>query len=366
MGTEGTNANHRRSRWVPAAGLGATAVLVAGVGLAIAATRHPRSPSIPPPSPTASATPAPIPTPPPAGPVTALGVSVADDPATHRVVLFGGVGSTNKTWLWDGRHWTSITPRSSPPNRAGAAAAYYPTTHVVMLFGGTGPMLGQAVQQFNDTWAWTGTTWLRLNTGGAHGPPIGDGAQIAYDDGRQQMLLVTYNGTLTAAETWIWNGSSWRHQPNGNLAATVFGATMAYDTESRAVVLVSPVIGDNSHTATYRWNGSSWDAMVTSGPSVDVIAVDPLEHALVGCGASTYSTAFALNATCWQWTGRDWVPAQASLPSAANRSVTIEAEVDDVDREQLLIIGWLVPPVQNEAQPLYVWAWDGVTWMLLA
>src|SRR6202043_3229304 len=96
VGAEGTNANHRRSRWVPAAGLGAIAVLVAGVGLAIAAARHPRSPSNPPPSPTASATPAPIPTPRPAGPVTAWGVSVADDPATHRVVLFGGVGSTNK------------------------------------------------------------------------------------------------------------------------------------------------------------------------------------------------------------------------------------------------------------------------------
>jgi hypothetical protein len=281
-------------------------------------------------------------------------------------VLFGGVDSTNKTWLWDGRRWTSITPTSTPPNRNGAAAAYDPATHLVMLFGGTGPIVGQAVQQFNDTWAWTGATWLRLDTGGAHGPPVGGGAQMAYDDARQQMILVTYKGTLTTAETWIWYGSGWRHQPNGDLAATVFGATMAYDTESRAVVLVSPVIGDNSHTATYRWNGSSWDAIVTSGPSVNVIAVDPLEHALVGCGASTYSTAFALNATCWQWTGRDWFPGQASLPSAANRSVTIEAEVDDVDRAQLLIIGWLVPPVQNQAQPLYVWAWDGYTWMLLA
>lgn len=55
-----------------------------------------------------------------------------------------------------------------------------------------------------------------------------------------------------------------------------------------------------------------------------------------------------------------------SLPSAATRSVTIEAEVDDIDHVQLLMIGWLVPPIQNQAQPLYVWAWDGFTWMLLA
>jgi hypothetical protein len=364
VGAEGTNANHHRSRWAPA-GLGAIAVLVAGLGLAIAAAQHPRSPVVPPPSPAALATPSPIPTPPAAGPVTGLGVSVADDPATHRVVLFGGVNTTSKTWLWDGRHWTSTTPPSSPPNREGAAAAYDPATRVVMLFGGSGPTIGQVGQLFNDTWAWTGSTWRRLNSGGAHGPPIGDGAQMAWDGTRHQMILVTYAGTLTAAETWIWDGSGWRHQPNGNIAALAFGV-MAYDPASHALVRVSPVIGDNSHSAAFSWNGSSWRLLVTDGPPVDGIAVDPLGNDLEACGASTYSAAFAVHASCWQWTGINWVPAQVSLPSAATRSVTIEAEVDDVDRAQLLVIGWLIPPVQNEAQPLYVWAWDGYTWMLLA
>jgi hypothetical protein len=366
VGAEGTNANHHRSRWAPAVGLGAIAVLVAGVGLAIAAAQHPRSPLIPPPSPTASATPFPLPTPPAAGPVTGLDPSVADDPATHRVVLFGGVDSNNKTWLWDGRHWTSTIPPSSPPNRTGAASAYDPATRTVMLFGGSAPTLGQAVQLFNDTWAWTGSTWRRLNSGGVHGPPIGDGAQMAWDDTRHRMILVTYAGTLTTTETWIWNGSSWRQQPNGNLAAIVFGAVMAYDPASHALVLVSPMIGDNSHSATYRWNGSSWRALVTDGPPVDGFAVDPMGDDLEACGSSSYSKAFAVQASCWQWTGINWVPGQLSLPSAATLSVTIDAEVDDVDRAQLLLIGWLVPPVENEAQPLYVWAWDGFTWMLLA
>ena len=256
----------------------------------------------------------PLPTPPAAGPVTASGASVADDPATHRVVLFGGVNSTNKTWLWDGRHWTSTTPPSSPPNRAGAAAAYDPATRMVMLFGGSGPTLGQVAQLFNDTWAWTGSTWRRLNSGGAHGPPIGDGAQMAWDDTRHQMLLVTPAGTLNAAETWIWDGSTWRRQPKGNIAAIAFGV-MAYDPASHAVVRVSPLIGDNSHSATFSLNGSSWRALVTDGPPVDGFAIDPLGNDLEACGASTYSPAFAIHASCWQWTEINWVPAQVSLPS---------------------------------------------------
>jgi len=141
---------------------------------------------------------------------------------------------------------------------------------------------------------------------------------------------------------------------------------MGYDPESHAVVLVSPVIGDNSHTATFRWSGSRWDPIVTSGPPVEEIAIDPLVHGLVACGPTTYSTAFAVQASCWQWTGTNWFPEQESVPSSPTRSVTIEAAVDDIDRAELLLIGWLVPPIPNEAQPLYVWAWDGVTWMLLA
>jgi hypothetical protein len=267
VGAEGTNAYHHRSRWTPVVGLGAIAVLVAGVGLAIAAAQHSRSPLVRTPPPKASATPSPFPTPPAADPVTASGASVADDPATHRVVLFGGVDSTNKTWLWDGRHWTSITPRSSPSNRYGAAAAYDPATHLVMLFGGTSPILGQVVQQFNDTWAWTGTTWRRLDSGGPNGPFVGDGGQMAWDAARDEMVLVTSAGTLTDGETWTWDGTRWAREAHGDLAALVVDGTMAYDPVSQTVLLVTPAIANNAHTATFSWNGSSWKALVADGPS---------------------------------------------------------------------------------------------------
>jgi hypothetical protein len=113
-----------RSRWPPTAGLAAIAVLVAGIGLAIAAAQHPRSPLVRTPPPKVSATPSPFPTPPAAGPITALGASVVDDPATHRVVLFGGVDSINKTWLWVGRHPQPPAYRLAP--RLDASPAFRP------------------------------------------------------------------------------------------------------------------------------------------------------------------------------------------------------------------------------------------------
>lgn len=269
MGVEGTNANNHSSRWAPAVWLGAIAVLVAGVGLAIAAAQHPRSHLVRTPPPTASAKPPPMPTPPAAGPVTALGVSVADDPATHRVVLFGGVNSSDKTWLWDGRQWTSVTPDISPPVRSQAAIAYDPATRLVMLFGGTSPIVGQVVQQFNDTWAWNGITWRRLDSGGPNGPFVGGGGQMAWDAARDEMLLVTSAGMLTNGETWTWHGTRWVREAHGDLAAVVLAGTMAYDPASQTVLLVTPAASNFAHQETFAWNGSSWDVLVADGPQLD-------------------------------------------------------------------------------------------------
>jgi hypothetical protein len=73
-----------------------------------------------------------------------------------------------------------------------------------------------------------------------------------------------------------------------------------------------------------------------------------------------------VQASCWEWATIGWFPLQTAVSTRSAASVTVAAEVDDIDRAQLLLIGWLVAPVQNQARPLYVWAWDGVTWMLLA
>lgn len=363
MGADSPVTKHQGSRWASVVGLGMLAVLVAGIGLAMAGARRPERYVVSPPSIRPSATVTPATSPPPTrGPVTGLGFSVVDDPAMHRVVLFGGVDGSDKTWLWDGERWTSRAPASSPPSRSAAAAAYDPASHEVMLYGGEGPL--PTAQMFNDTWAWNGAMWRRLDSG-LNGPPAGGGAQMAWDNTRNEMVLVTYNRTLTSAETWTWTGSRWARQMLGNLTAVVFGAVMTYDPESKAVLLISPAISDNAHSVAAEWDGSTWRVLVSVGPAVDGVALDSQVNGLVGCGSTTYSAAFAVQASCWQWTGTGWLPLQEAVaPTAAG--ATIAAEIDDVDHSQLLMFGWLAPNVQGTSQPVRVWAWDGVSWMLLA
>ena len=82
------------------------------------------------------ADPSAAPTPIPRGPISGIGFTVADDPSSGQVVLFGGVGNYANTWIWNGGHWTLAEPATSPPGRIDAAAAYDPLTKQVLLFGG--------------------------------------------------------------------------------------------------------------------------------------------------------------------------------------------------------------------------------------
>jgi hypothetical protein len=338
-------------------------VLVAGVGLALAAAERPPRGVLPPPTVVPSATASPLPTPVPVGPVAGNGVSVADDPATHSVVLFGGVDTPDTTWLWDGRRWSSVTPAHSPQARSGAAVAYDPATRLLMLYGGQGDDVGAT--QFNDTWAWNGVTWARLDSGGTSGPFPGDDGAMAWDAARDEMVLTTSAGSLTNVETWTWNRTRWERDLAGNLAAVAYGATLAYDPESRDVLLVAAAATNFEETSTFDWDGSAWHSLITNGPSLDGVAPDEEANGLVGCGSATYSPSFELQASCWEWGTSTWFQLQAAVPSRSETPMSVAALVDNVDPAQLLVIGWIEAPLRNQAQPLYVWALEGVKWTLL-
>jgi hypothetical protein len=350
MEAEAPNAN-QHSAWRATLGLGVVAGLVAVAGLATALGHHPRTTPPPSPAPTPSLVV-------PPGLMTGLGFSVADDPAAHQVVLFGGLGSARTTWLWDGRRWTPSSPPVSPPSRSGAAAAYDPTSRMVLLFGGSlGP--GRSV---NDTWAWDGVTWRELNSG-LNGPPAGQGAQMAWDVATDQMVLVTDAERTTGAETWTWDGNHWGRATRGDLAVSVFGDAMAYDPVSDALLLVTPVNPDNGNSLTLSWNGSRWRVITDGGPQIEAMTVDPQDGGLLGCGLAIYSASFVVEDNCWEWDGTSWVQTQAAVPPEALKQMRVEAEVTDVGNARLLMFAWLIRAIPGQAQPLHVWFWNGLEWL---
>jgi hypothetical protein len=84
---------------------------------------------------------------------------MAYDPATATVLLFGGISgdrapasamlpvtALGDTWSWNGTTWTKLSPATSPAARYGASMAYDPATEAMLLFG------DGYRQELNDTW----------------------------------------------------------------------------------------------------------------------------------------------------------------------------------------------------------------------
>jgi hypothetical protein len=338
--------------------LAAVAGFIALVGVAFSLLPHAKTAAPP------VATIAPTLPPISSDPVVGLGFSVAADPATHDVVLFGGLNSDARTWLLNDQSWTLAHPRSSPADRSGAAAAYDPATKMVMLFGGT-LAAGKGV---NDTWGWNGSTWRRLNSG-SNGPPAGQGAQMAWDATAGDMVLVTNGQTMNTAETWVWvQGKSdghWRREPKGNLAVSVFGDVMASDPVSKTLLLVSLVAPDNGESTAQTWDGSSWQVITRSGPDIGAMAYNTTSNALLACGLSMYSESAEVISKCWQWTGLSWLEELLANPPPDSKQIVIEAEVSDTANSRLIMFGWLTRAIPGQPQPLRTWAWDGEQWLVL-
>jgi len=125
-------------------------------------------------------------------------------------------GPLGDTWTNDGSRWVHVHV-SGPLPRYFAALAYDSPRHVFVLFGGQ-----TAKGTSGDTWTWDPrrSKWREMSP--AHKPPPRRDAAMAYDPGRQVIvlsrgLIPDQGGGHEAAATWTWNGSDWTEASAGNL-----------------------------------------------------------------------------------------------------------------------------------------------------
>jgi hypothetical protein len=190
-------------------------------------------------------------------PTGRLGASMDYDAATGQLVLFGGARASDNfsygdTWTWDGRNWMQMGPASSPSPRFGASMAYDPATSQLVLFGGFPGGFGEVD---DDTWTWDGSSWRALSP--PVSPPARGTASTAFDSGTG--LLTLFGGFnpfgFQLGDTWTWDGTTWAQQSPASSPPAMSITGVADDTATGQFVL----FGGENYGFPTSFSNQTWD-----------------------------------------------------------------------------------------------------------
>jgi hypothetical protein len=193
--------------------------------------------------------------------------AVGFDPATGKILLFGGHGDQvfTDTWTWDGHDWTEEHPSLSPPPLSGSFDVVTDETNqAVLLVMTPGPSLGSwPPSNDSDIWRWKGGQWVKVGSQ----PGIGSPAGIGYDreSGHVLGLFRTWTTTTTSiCQSRVWTGSAFELLGDGNpTAMEICGGLPFTDSQSGHLVVMS---GRCCNESLYSWSGKDWVPGITLAP----------------------------------------------------------------------------------------------------
>lgn len=167
------------------------------------------------------------------------------DPGSSRVILFGGwneqTENLNDTWAFDpaANAWTELDPSGElPPSRRGHTLVYDPASGRVILFGG----YSEQTEHLNDTWAYdpAANTWTELDPAGDL-PGRRSGHCATYDPAAGMMIV--FGGVEPDAgysDTWAYEpaANTWTElHPAGDPMGPRWWHSLVYDPVGGKVLL---------------------------------------------------------------------------------------------------------------------------------
>jgi len=177
------------------------------------------------------------------------------DPASGKVIMFGGYDGTgylNDTWTFDGTSWSRVQTPLSPPARAASQMAYDVLTQKVVLFGGY-----NGTRYLGDTWLWDGRTsrWTRATP--ANHPTAVTSPMLFTDPNGRVDVYGGFDGRFYQYSMWQWTGSDWRRLSLVMLPYARSSAAVGVNGITGEVVLFGG-LADINPVNTWTYDGKSW------------------------------------------------------------------------------------------------------------
>ncbi len=191
--------------------------------------------------------------------------SIAYDPASRRLIMFGGNDGTTRlgdTWAYDlaANTWTELKPSGTLPlGRAGHVMVYDPAGRQLIMFGGR----STETELLNDTWAYdpAGNSWAKLSPSGNLPPARGQPAMV-YDAAAHRLILFGgWNLDREFNDTWTFDptDNTWKElSPSGTLPDPRYGPDLVYDsTGGRLIMFGGCPDGDGAYNDTWAYDAEA-------------------------------------------------------------------------------------------------------------
>ena len=274
------------------------------------------------------------------------GVSMAPDPKTGRVLMFGGnesagVSASITLYEWSGAAWRPRSISGSQPGgRAKTVFATIPGVGAVLAGGASASGVGSA-----ETWAFDGDSWRSLE---AMPFPIFAHAGACFEPTGELIVHGGVRGVSQSAATLTFDGTSWRQLSISGPGARA-GHAMAFDPLRRHVVLfggsdAASLLGD-----TWTYDGSRWSVAATTGPAArsgHAMAYDAARGRVVLYGG--LNAAGGRLGDVWEWNGSAWAQPTISNPAGAPAARSNAGAAFDPATERVLLFGGLTPGLSND------------------
>ncbi|MBO0701893.1 MAG: hypothetical protein J2P38_03105 [Candidatus Dormibacteraeota bacterium] len=178
---------------------------------------------------------------------TASGQGVmVDDTRLHRVLYINGQA---QVWAWTGRTWRPEARRGAPRIPAPGSPSREPEQ---AFAAGYDQAAGELVVARSErTWLWDGTHWTS-RPGGIDAADQGPGAQLIDDTALGRLVYAGQH------ETWTWDGTTWHNRPHRALPA---GSMAYDPAMRRTVLVGpqdGDCSRGGCATTTWAWDGSVW------------------------------------------------------------------------------------------------------------
>jgi hypothetical protein len=301
------------------------------------------------------------------GPSLREAVAMGYDPARNNIILRGGhclsgVGADilcTDQWTLGQTTWATQQPTTAVTPRWGSAMTWLPTTKTLLMFGGQ-TTFNSFATGVNDLYSWNGTDWTKLTAAG--GPSARAFSAMAYDPGRQVLVLYGGNNTANASQsdTWTLSGTTWQLRTTATNPLAREGHAMIYEPSMQKVVMHGGIVAGAVNNDTWAYDGNDWAQLATPVGMTKhanfAMAYDSDRKVTVLFGGE--NAAGGQLAETWEFSSGVWTQKTPLVNPGKRAKLSM---VYDQGRKQMVVFGG------NSGANLLkdAWTWDGTTWSQL-